>query len=303
MNARPLKSVTFPCARLSGKLGHNKFVFVTRRTTFREATMALSVLRVGVRSLYIFERNTIVCAKHKINNIVNISRSKTFQIPSSVVAFREYSKHVKEHKAKKHDASSSEYHSSSDSDSDDELLGRRGESDFWRRKMRTFHGILDVNNDGVISFDDFKLLANTFVELGHLNNKLTVEFQEHIHDLWENLWGEITPYNLITVEKYLDDMHHVLNDKSLKKKVHGFLPFLFRAIDKDNNGKITLEDFKLFFKCLGLKEVDAIFSFRTIDTNGDGKLTRKEFISHGRQFFLTEDPECISKYFWGPLVE
>ncbi|KAF5289369.1 hypothetical protein FQR65_LT11880 [Abscondita terminalis] len=37
--------------------------------------------------------------------------------------------------------------------------------------MRTFHGILDLNNDGVISYDDFKLLADKFVQLGHLNDK------------------------------------------------------------------------------------------------------------------------------------
>lgn len=268
--------------------------------------MALSVLRATVRSLTVFERN---CAKYKASavkattrNIAIIPKYNLLDPKTSVVGARDYSKHVKksEAKRKEYSSSDSEYHSSSDSDN--ENLGRRGESDFWRRKMRTFHGILDVNNDGVISYDDFKLLADRFAQLGHLSDKIKDEFHEHIKDLWENLWGEITPYNLVTVERYLEDMHHVLNDKALKKKVHGFLPFLFRAIDKENNGKITVDDFKLFFECLGLKEVDAIFSFRTIDSNGDGKLTRKEFISHGRQFFLTENQECISKYFWGPLV-
>lgn len=28
--------------------------------------------------------------------------------------------------------------------------------------MRTMHGIFDVNNDGVISFEDFKILADNF---------------------------------------------------------------------------------------------------------------------------------------------
>lgn len=42
--------------------------------------------------------------------------------------------------------------------------------------MRTFHAILDLNKDGVISFDDFKLLADGFVELGHLSDQHTKEF-------------------------------------------------------------------------------------------------------------------------------
>lgn len=52
----------------------------------------------------------------------------------------------------------------------------QGDSEFWRRKMRTLHGILDVNNDGVISFDDYLLLAKKFSDLGHLTPKEYEEF-------------------------------------------------------------------------------------------------------------------------------
>lgn len=50
------------------------------------------------------------------------------------------------------------------------------QSEFWRRKMRTFHGILDVNKDSVISYDDFQLLAKRFQDLGHLNEQQATEF-------------------------------------------------------------------------------------------------------------------------------
>lgn len=46
--------------------------------------------------------------------------------------------------------------------------------------MRTFHGILDLNNDGVISFEDFKLLTDRFINLGHISEKSAKEFQELI---------------------------------------------------------------------------------------------------------------------------
>lgn len=95
--------------------------------------------------------------------------------------------------------------------------------------MRTVHSLLDINKDGVISFDDFKLLCEKFVNLGHLSEKEARDFTKCIQELWVNQWGEITPYNLVTVEQYLEDMHHVLNDKQLKKKVHSFLPFLFKV--------------------------------------------------------------------------
>lgn len=42
--------------------------------------------------------------------------------------------------------------------------------------MRTMHGIFDVNNDGVISFDDFVILAEKFGDLGHLSKQEMEDF-------------------------------------------------------------------------------------------------------------------------------
>lgn len=120
--------------------------------------------------------------------------------------------------------------------------------------------------------------------------------------IWESNWGVMEPYNTISVEQYLTDMHHVMTDKDLRKKVHKFLPFLFQAVDADCNNAISIDEFKMFFKCLGLTEKHAEISFRAIDKNGDGSLSIKEFVKLGRDFFLTEDPKHVSKNFWGPLV-
>lgn len=75
-----------------------------------------------------------------------------------------------------------------------------------------------------------------------------------------------------------------------------------QAVDKDHSGYISLNEFKLFFNCLGLTEEDAAVSFAVIDTNGDGKLSIKEFVKLGREYFLTEDEKRVSRMFWGPLV-
>lgn len=56
----------------------------------------------------------------------------------------------------------------------------QAESAFWRRKMRTVHSLLDVNKDGVISYDDFNLLADKFVNLGHLTDQQSQEFRNYL---------------------------------------------------------------------------------------------------------------------------
>lgn len=89
--------------------------------------------------------------------------------------------------------------------------------------------------------------------------------------------------------------------------LHVFIPFLLifhhvQAVDKDNSGFISLAEYKLFFKCLGLTPEDAAVSFAVIDKNGDGKLSIKEFVKLGREYFLTEDEKRVSRMFWGPLI-
>lgn len=42
--------------------------------------------------------------------------------------------------------------------------------------MRTFHGLLDLNKDGVISYDDYQILVKRFSDLGHLNKEQADEF-------------------------------------------------------------------------------------------------------------------------------
>lgn len=66
---------------------------------------------------------------------------------------------------------------------------------------------------------------------------------------------------------------------------------------------MDLDQYKLFFRCLGLSDEDAAISFAVIDINGDGQVSLKEFVHLGRQFFVTEDETKISKMFWGPLID
>ncbi|XP_033229154.1 sarcoplasmic calcium-binding protein isoform X2 [Belonocnema kinseyi] len=188
-------------------------------------------------------------------------------------------------------------------ESDSDVESDRAESQFWRRKMRTLHSHLDVNKDGVISYDDFMLLGERFANLGHLTAKEQEEFQQVLNDMWEEQWGDISPYNMIGVEQYLEKMIHVLEDPALKRKCHNFLPYLFKAVDRDNSGEITVQEFQLFFECLGLTHDHSVIAFSHIDQNDDGKISLKEFVKLGREFFVSHDQTKPSKHFWGPLID
>ncbi|XP_072934659.1 sarcoplasmic calcium-binding protein [Epargyreus clarus] len=272
--------------------------------------MAISLLRLGFRSAALsLERNAAILSSTSVQNQIKLIHTKVacngkmcyiqpFQEDVDRSALRRYSK---QHGRPEEDRRKKLSDSESESDSDTECKGY-DRSEFWRRKMRTVHNILDVDKDGLISFNDFLLFSERFKALGHLDDAQAQEFTDIIKLTWEEQWGAIDPYNFVTVEQYLEDMHHVLNDKTLKKKAHRWLPYLFKAVDKDKSGYIAVHEFKLFFECLGLSHENAAVAFAIIDVNGDGKLSMKEFVKLGKDFFFTEDETRVSKMFWGPLI-
>ncbi|CAB3256826.1 unnamed protein product [Arctia plantaginis] len=277
--------------------------------------MALSIVRLGLRSVINFERNAAIISVTSVpkqfkflhtkaictGNICYLTETRDLEGSERNSSLRR--NYSKQHGRPEEDRRKRSYSDSeSDSDSDTECKGY-DRSQFWRRKMRTVHNILDVNKDGLISFNDFQLFAERFKALGHLDEQHAKEFTSIIQKTWETQWGEIDPYNFVTQEQYLEDMNHVLNDRTLKKRAFSWLPYLFKAVDKDKSGYISVVEFKLFFKCLGLDNEHAAIAFAIIDTNGDGKLSLKEFVKLGKDFFFTEDETRVSKMFWGPLID
>lgn len=208
-------------------------------------------------------------------------------------------------KTKKHSSSSSS--SSSDSSDDDKRRKsskkKVGQSEFWLRKMRTHHVAMDVNKDGVVSWDDFEDMIRRFKATGILTGDELTSLENALKHVWEEEWGASgDPYAFINQEQFLANMENVINNKHLRKKVAKPLPYFFQAVDNDGSGEISVDEFKLYFKCLGLSDEAAMASFSAIDINSDGRLSKKEFVKLGREFFLSEDEGHPSKLFFGPLV-
>ncbi|XP_044595372.1 sarcoplasmic calcium-binding protein isoform X2 [Cotesia glomerata] len=208
--------------------------------------MASAFLRRGLQS--VISKSVNIDKRVLPKTIALFADLRPIKQPFSSTMIRRMSSKRNVHQSRA--SASVDEESDSDSDSDEER--DLGQSVFWRRKMRTLHSHLDVNKDGVISYEDFMLLADRFADIGHLTPEAKKEFQKVLSDMWQEQWGEISPYNLVGVEQYLEEMHHVLNDTSLKRKCHHFLPFLFKAVDKDGDGEISVEEYKLFFKCLDI---------------------------------------------------
>ena len=69
---------------------------------------------------------------------------------------------------------------------------------------------------------------------------------------------------------------------------------IFDAIDTNGDGGIEVAEFTAYFTSLSV--TDAAIA------NHDGSLSREEFAAFGNEFFLSQDVNSPSRFFFGPLV-
>ena len=84
----------------------------------------------------------------------------------------------------------------------------------------------------------------------------------------------------------------------------GFGP-LFNIIDTNNDGTISLEEFKVYMKAGApeLTDEEIKHAFNTIDTNKNRKISRDEFYAAAEDFLFGVEETEVSKVFMGKLED
>lgn len=81
----------------------------------------------------------------------------------------------------------------------------------------------------------------------------------------------------------------------------GWVDNLYKVIDADGDGRITVDEYRQWLTALGLAGgMDVEGAFRSFDTNQDGHLSRDEFAKLSRQFWIEFDPAVPGHRWIGP---
>jgi len=174
-------------------------------------------------------------------------------------------------------------------------------SDFWLQKMRTYFDRIDFDKDGAITRKDFEGMAARFAD--KLDSAKAQDLTANITNVWDKYLQSVGGGQPIAKDAFIAAMKTMAKDPGSKATLEGPLPLFFRAVDANNDGMISEDEFGYFFQILGLDTAMAPASFQAIDTNADGQLSLQEFTEAGSEFFLSEDPSKPTKLFWGPLVK
>lgn len=79
---------------------------------------------------------------------------------------------------------------------------------------------------------------------------------------------------------------------------------IFDAIDSNQDGHISLQEFKIYFQVIApdTSDADKEQSFNLIDVNKDGEISREEFLEASFEYLHGVEENKLSKVFYGPLV-
>ena len=76
---------------------------------------------------------------------------------------------------------------------------------------------------------------------------------------------------------------------------------MFNCLDINGDGVVSMNEWELHYKCMGIDPKHAKASFEAMDTNSNGVVSLEEFTAYHVEFFSSTDNKLNSAILYGPL--
>ncbi|MFY0690175.1 MAG: EF-hand domain-containing protein [Cyclobacteriaceae bacterium] len=180
-------------------------------------------------------------------------------------------------------------------------------SDFQTRKLSYLFTIYDHNRNGLLELDDFTDIAEQICDkLGYKAGsrhhedllRKTVRLFHHLMSEMPNIKGQrITDNDWINYFDTKIVSHH--DEDLLVEYIEMMIGYLFDLFDFNNDGYISLDEYKDIFDIYGINRDYAEKAFHNLDLNSDGKLSRYELVRAIETFLISDDPLMKGNWIFG----
>ena len=176
-------------------------------------------------------------------------------------------------------------------------LKLRLENPFWNQKLDRAVRVRDVDKDGVITRKDFELVAQRYKDLGGISGEQLQRIQESLMKMCDSV-GLTDDTKQFTYEEF--KRRHALNVDN-HSEFNTIFRTMFNGLDINGDGVVSMKEWELHYKCIGLDPKYAKASFEAMDTNGDGVVSLEEFTAYHVEFFSSTENKLNSAILFGPL--
>ena len=170
-------------------------------------------------------------------------------------------------------------------------------SPFWNRKLDRAMQVRDVDKDGLITRKDFELVVQRYRDHGGV----TAEQHQRI---------KTSLMEMCDAAGLTDDTKQFIHEEFKKRNANmpnhaqthdTIFRTMFYGLDVNGDGIVSMDEWELHYKCIGIDPKHAKASFEAMDTNGDGVVSREEFVAYHVEYFTTTENELNSAILYGPL--
>ena len=175
-------------------------------------------------------------------------------------------------------------------------------TDLQKRKLTRMFHVFDTNHDGVLEEVDYLGFADNLVSARGLapDSPMRTELRARYQFVWANL-SRATGGKPVTPEVFLGFNDALLADKAnYDRNIAVLVDTAFKTLDADGDGKVTLDEYRVYLRAHGLDEKLATEIFPRLDLNGDGHLSVEEVEKLIHQFYFSDDPASPGNLVLGP---
>ena len=172
------------------------------------------------------------------------------------------------------------------------------------KKFTRLFEIFDANQNGHLDMNDAVLIMDNFREEfgwreGGENDR---KFRGAFLKIWTKLFREADTNHdrKVSKEEFLVYYEKVTsNDIAFYAYLKPFMDELFPAIDENNNGILSKDNYCSFYRACNNSDEDAELAFHEMDANKDGYISHLEFYTMFYQFHMNSNPKHASRHFFG----
>ena len=185
------------------------------------------------------------------------------------------------------------FHSATASEMNDHATVLQG-SPFWNKKLDRAVQVRDVDKDGLITRKDFELVVQRYKDLGGVT-------AEQLQRIKSSVMGMCDAAGLVDNTKQLTREEFKKRHSSMSDHTKLIFQTMFRGLDINGDGVVSIDEWELHYKCMGIDPKHAKASFEAMDTNGDGVVSGEEFLAYHVEYFSTTENKLNSAILYGPL--
>lgn len=178
-------------------------------------------------------------------------------------------------------------------------------TEFQKRKISNLFAVHDLNHDGTLERNDFVEYTQRFTGKRGFGSD-SPEHQKLL-DLFLEFWEGLTRGadsdhdKKVSLQEWFSTFDRMLSSPQQIQAIQPLGEAVFNMLDRNGDGKVTLEEYRWLYSSGALDPMLAADSFKRIDRDHDGRVSPAELSDCLREFLLSNDANAPGNWLFGPV--